>query len=63
MEIKLAVPVPEHEEKALEFKQEFFDNGKTVINGSELYHFIETKESTHDRCDQLEKVACGNIVI
>ena len=63
MKIKLTVPAPEHEEKALDFKQEFFDNGETVINGSELYHFIETKESKLDSCDQLEKAACGNIVI
>lgn len=42
MEIKLAVPVPEYEEKALEFKQEFFDNGETVINGSELLDNTES---------------------
>lgn len=42
MKIKLAVPAPEHEEKALGFKQEFFDNGETVINGSELLDNTES---------------------
>lgn len=36
MSIRLVVPAKELEEKALEFKKEFFDNGETVINGSEM---------------------------
>ena len=36
MKIRLVEPTLEHEKKALEFKQEFFDNNETVIDGSEL---------------------------
>lgn len=36
MEIKLVRPTKELKEKAEDFKQEFFDNGEAVINGSEL---------------------------
>lgn len=35
-EISLVLPVKEHETKALKMKQEFFDSGETVINGSAL---------------------------
>jgi len=35
--IKLVRPTREHKEKAIEFKQEFFDHGERVINGSELF--------------------------
>lgn len=34
--ITLKRPVKEYETEALAFKQEFFDNGETTINGSEL---------------------------
>lgn len=34
--IKLIRPTKELKEKALDFRQEFFDNGEKVINGSEL---------------------------
>ena len=34
--ITLKRPNEEYEPKALAFKQEFFDNGETTINGSEL---------------------------
>ena len=34
--IKLVRPSKEHEKQALEFKKEFFDNGGSTINGSEL---------------------------
>lgn len=35
MKIRFMVPEQEHKHQALEFKQEFFDHGETVINGSE----------------------------
>ena len=34
--ITLKRPIKEYEEEAISFKQEFFDNGETTINGSEL---------------------------
>ena len=34
--ITLRRPAKEHESEALAFRQEFFDNGETTINGSEL---------------------------
>ena len=34
--ITLKRPVKEYETEALAFKREFFDNGETTINGSEL---------------------------
>ena len=34
--IKLKRPIKEYEAEALDFKQEFIDNGETTINGSEL---------------------------
>ena len=40
--IKLVRPAKEHEKEALEFKQEFFDNGENTINGSELLDQIDT---------------------
>lgn len=36
MKIRLVRPTAAHREKALAFRQEFFDCGETVINGSEL---------------------------
>ena len=35
--IQLVRPTEERKEQALEFKQEFFDHGEFVINGSELF--------------------------
>ncbi len=35
--IELRFPAIEHESRAEEFKNEFFQNGETVINGSSLY--------------------------
>ena len=40
--IKLVRPAKEHEKEALEFKQEFFDNGEKTINGSELLDQTES---------------------
>ena len=40
--IKLVSPSKEHEKEALEFKQEFFDNGEVTINGSELLDQIDS---------------------
>ncbi len=34
--IRLVRPTEALKEQALEFKQEFFDNGEFVINGSEI---------------------------
>ncbi|MCM1046856.1 MAG: GNAT family N-acetyltransferase [Clostridiales bacterium] len=36
MKLKLVRPTAELKEKAIAFKQEFFDNGEMIINGSEL---------------------------
>ena len=42
MEIRLIRPEAEHEEAVLAFRQEFFDNGETVINGSEQLDSISS---------------------
>ena len=39
--IRLVRPAEALKEQALEFKQEFFDNGESVINGSELFDKID----------------------
>ena len=39
--IRLVKPTEAMKEQALEFKQEFFDNGEFVINGSELLDKID----------------------
>lgn len=41
MRIRLIIPTRADKEKAIEFKQEFFDNGECVINGSELLDNID----------------------
>lgn len=41
MSIRLVVPTREHEEKAIDFKNEFIRNGETVINGGERLDHIE----------------------
>ena len=48
--ITLVRPAKEHEKAALEFKQEFFDNGESTINGSELL------DQTSSYSDWLEAV-------
>ncbi len=35
--IQLVRPTEEQKEQAVEFRQEFFDHGESVINGSELF--------------------------
>ena len=42
--ITLRRPVKEYEEAAREFKQEFFDNGETTINGSAIFDKCVFKE-------------------
>lgn len=42
--IKLIKPTLELKEKAIEFRQEFFDNNEMIINGSELLDKIESYE-------------------
>ncbi len=42
--IILKRPEKEDEKKATEFKQEFFDHGETVINGSELLDQLDSYE-------------------
>lgn len=39
--IKLTPPLPKHREAAMELKDEFFDNGESVINGSALLDQME----------------------
>lgn len=36
MRIELIRPTEELKQEALNFRQEFFDNGENIINGSEL---------------------------
>lgn len=43
--IKLVRPSKEHEKQALEFKKEFFDNGESTINGSELFDQTDSYDS------------------
>ena len=42
--IKLIVPTIEMKEEALNYRQEHFDNGEKIINGSELFDIIESYE-------------------
>ena len=42
--IRLIRPTLELKEKALEFRQEFFDNNEMIINGSELFDKTESYE-------------------
>ena len=53
MSIKLVRPTIELKEKALEYRQEHFDNNELIINGSELFDKIDSYE------EWLEKV-CNN---
>ena len=39
--IYLVRPTEERKEQAIEFRQEFFDHGEFVINGSELFDKTE----------------------
>ncbi len=45
MNIKLIRPALEHKEQALAFKQEFMDNGESVINGSEMLDQTDSYEN------------------
>lgn len=42
--IRLVRPTFELKEKAMEFRQEFFDNNETIINGSELFDKMDSYE-------------------
>ena len=42
--IKLVVPTIELKDEALEYRQEHFDNGENIINGSELFDKTESYE-------------------
>lgn len=44
MKIKLVRPTEELKEKAIDFRQEFFDIGEMIINGSELLDKIDNYE-------------------
>lgn len=44
MKIRLVRPTAEFKEKALEFRQEFFDNNEMIINGSELLNKTDSYE-------------------
>ena len=44
MMLKMVRPTLEMKQEALEFKQEFFDNGETVINGSEMLDNMDSYE-------------------
>lgn len=48
MAIRLVRPTLKLKDAALAFRQEFFDNGETVINGSELFDEIESYEEWLD---------------
>jgi len=43
-DVVLVFPTIEHEDKANEFKKEFFDYGEKVINGSGLLDQLEYRE-------------------
>ena len=45
MTIKLIRPSLDHKEKALKFKQEFFDHGENVIYGSEMLDHMDSYEA------------------
>ncbi len=47
-EIRLARPGPEHKEKALAFRREFFDQGEEIISGSGLLDKTERYEDWLD---------------
>ena len=40
--IKLKRPIKEYESEAVAFRDDFFDNGETTINGSELLDQMES---------------------
>ena len=40
--IRLVRPTLEHKEKALAYRQEHFDHGEKIINGSELFDKTES---------------------
>lgn len=44
MNIQLVRPTIEHKCKAIDFRQEFFDNNETIINGSELLDKTDSYE-------------------
>ena len=44
MLLTLIRPESDHKDKAIDFRQEFFDSGEKVINGSELLDNIESYE-------------------
>ena len=48
MNIKLVRPAIDYKDKALDFRQEFFDNNERVINGSEMLDNIESYEEWLD---------------
>ena len=48
MNIKLIRPDIDHKDKALEFRQEFYDNNERVINGSEMLDNIDSYEEWLD---------------
>ena len=45
MSIRLVIPTNADKERAIEFKQEFFDNGEFTINGSEMLDNTEDYEA------------------
>lgn len=48
MRLRLVRPAAEHREAALEFRQEFFGNGETVINGSGMLDMIDSYDEWLD---------------
>ena len=43
--LKLVRPAKEHKQQALDFRQEFFDNGEKIINGSEMLDHTDDYDS------------------
>lgn len=61
--IKLVLPTKEHEQKAMEMKQEFIDFGEMVMNGSALLDQLEYKEwLEHTETYRNEETAGGDWV-
>ncbi len=53
MNIRLVKPTLEYEEKVLEYKKEFIDNGETHIHGSHRLNEVETYNEWLSLCKEL----------
>ena len=56
MNIKLVRPTIELKEKALDYRQEHFDNNEMIINGSELFDKIDSYEEWLEKVSNNSKI-------